>query len=75
MNPEDVDLSEYYDDDALILWHSVTIYLQLLSKLPITQDYIHSDKLKVISGHYIAEQFPNIHEGICMECDEILGSV
>jgi hypothetical protein len=73
MDPEWADAADYYTDDALVLWTSIKVYLQLLIALRFPQDFIRTDKIAALTEVHLWSQYPTLVEGILRETTAILG--
>jgi hypothetical protein len=71
-NPEYVDVADFYTDGVQILWTSISAYLQLLHALGIRQEFITTDKLKLLMSVHLGDRFPCIARGVSKAIDTVL---
>jgi hypothetical protein len=72
MAQEDCDQSDFYGDEAQMLWCSIDCYLRLLSSLEIKQDFITAEKIDALAVAHFKNEFPNIRKGIGISVREAL---
>jgi hypothetical protein len=70
--PEDCDLADFYSDEAQILWHSLSGYLELVMALEIRQDFLCSEKIAILAAIHLGHEYPKLMEGILLSATEIL---
>ena len=64
LNPQYVEVSDYYSDPVHWLWHPLLAYLDLLEALPITQRFVTYEKLSALTSRVLGDDFPNIVKGV-----------
>ena len=52
-DPENCDAADFYSDEAQILWHSLSGYLELAMALEIRQDFLCSEKIAILAAIHL----------------------
>jgi hypothetical protein len=71
-NPENVDPSDFYGDQAQIVWCSLIGYLQLLRALEFKQHFVLTETIGALSELHIGQRYPRIFQGLVRSTAECL---
>ncbi len=71
-DPEYCDVSDFYADDAQIIWCSLKAYMETLVSLEFNQDFIKTEKIAALAKVHLSSQYPVMLEGIVLSTSELL---
>jgi hypothetical protein len=71
-NPEDVDVGDFYGDNAQMVWCSIKTYLEILVALDFKQNFILVENIAALAEIHLANDYPNLMRGILLAAEETL---
>lgn len=71
-NPENVDVGDFYGDEAQMLWCSIKTYLELLTALGFKQDFVLVENIAALAEIHLNNDYPNLMRGILIEAEKTL---
>jgi hypothetical protein len=71
-DPENVDVGDFYGDEAQILWCSIKTYLQMLAELDFKQQFILVENIAALAEIHLGNDYPNLMRGILIESEKTL---
>lgn len=71
-DPANIDFGDYEGDPIQVVWLSLSLYLQTISKLQIKQDFISTEKIAGLIEVHLFKDYPNNARGILLETTRLL---
>jgi hypothetical protein len=71
-NPENVDVGDFYGDEAQIIWRSLVGYLQLLKSLGFSQEFVKTETIIALCDLHIGSEYTALIQGIAKLVDTCL---
>lgn len=71
-DPENVDVGDFYGDEAQMLWCSIKTYLEMLAELGFEQQFVLVENIAALAEIHLANDYPNLMHGILTAAEEIL---
>jgi hypothetical protein len=70
--PGNVDVGDFYGDEAQILWCSIKTYLQMLTALGFKQQFVLVENIAALAEIHIGKDYPTLMRGILTSAEETL---
>jgi hypothetical protein len=71
-DPENVDVGDFYGDEAQMLWCSIKTYLEMLAELGFEQRFVLVENIAALAEIHLGNDYPNLMRGILIAAEEIL---
>ena len=71
-DPENVDVGDFYGDEAQILWCSIKTYLEILAELGFKQQFVLVENIAALAEIHLANDYPSLMHGILIESEKTL---
>jgi hypothetical protein len=62
-DPENIDVGDFYGDEAQLLWCSVKTYLEMLTELGFKQQFVLVENIAALAEVQLANDYPNLMRG------------
>ncbi len=72
-DPASADFGNFAGDPIQVVWLSLFLYLQTVSKLQIKQNFISTGKIAALTEVHLFKEYPNNARGILLETTRLLG--
>ena len=69
---EDVDVGDFYGDDAQMVWCSIKTYLEMLAALGFKQNFILVENIAALAEIHLANDYPKLMRGVLLSAEETL---
>jgi hypothetical protein len=71
-DPENIDVADFYGDEAQMLWCSIKTYLAMLAELGFRQQFVLVENIAALAEIHLANDYPNLMHGILFAAEETL---